>query len=318
MGTVSGEGIPHAEGGIKAAFLAFEHGYKCQPTIQWTQNHSYVPIIIVFVYLVFVFYGQRAMRGRQPMKLKPAFAVWNLFLSMFSLLGASRLVPTLISALIDPNRGLHFSMCANPRDWHADGPAGLWLAAFIFSKIPELIDTIFLVLRGKKVIFLHWYHHATVMLYCWHALHTVAGPGIWFASMNYIVHAIMYGYYFCTSVGLYKLARPIAPLITTLQLSQMVGGTLIMCSCALAVWKNPMASSVAALAAAKGKTSGGISLDDNGSACAIDRTNLSLGLGMYLSYFALFAMFFVKKYCFSPPHFKGQWSSGSFPKGKKP
>merc|ERR1712072_138491 len=66
-----------------------------------------------------------------------------------------------------------------------DGPAGLWLTLFIFSKIPELIDTAFLVIRKKPVIFLHWYHHFTVMLYCWHALDTTAAPGIWFAAMNF-------------------------------------------------------------------------------------------------------------------------------------
>ena len=45
--------------------------------------------------------------------------------------------------------------------------------------------------QRKKVIFLHWFHHTTVLLYCWHAFHHEIAPGIWFAAMNYGVHMIM-------------------------------------------------------------------------------------------------------------------------------
>ena len=55
------------------------------------------------------------------------------------------------------------------------------MGLFIFSKLPELFDTAFLVLQKKKVIFLHWFHHTTVLLYCWHAYHNRIGPGIWCA-----------------------------------------------------------------------------------------------------------------------------------------
>jgi elongation of very long chain fatty acids protein 6 len=36
------------------------------------------------------------------------------------------------------------------------------------SKVPETIDTLFIVLRRQKLIFLHWYHHATVLVYCFY------------------------------------------------------------------------------------------------------------------------------------------------------
>ena len=82
--------------------------------------------------------------------------------------------------------GFQFTVCTDPQSWYLDGPVGLWVGLFIFSKIPELLDTAFLVLQQKRVIFLHWFHHCTVMLYCWHAYHNKVAPGLWFATMNYI------------------------------------------------------------------------------------------------------------------------------------
>jgi hypothetical protein len=38
---------------------------------------------------------------------------------------------------------------------------------FAWSKVAELGDTLFLVLRKREVIFLHWYHHASVIALTW-------------------------------------------------------------------------------------------------------------------------------------------------------
>lgn len=77
------------------------------------------------------------------------------------------------------------------------------------------------MLQKKKVIFLHWFHHCTVLLYCWHAYHNRIAPGIWFAAMNYSVHSVMYAYYFAASVGMRAVVRPVAPLITAVQIVQV-------------------------------------------------------------------------------------------------
>lgn len=84
---------------------------------------------------------------------------------------------------------------------HAFGAeAGFWVCLFIFSKYLELIDTVFLVMRKRKVRFLHWYHHFSVLLYCWHAYTWEMPTGLYFAAMNYTVHAVMYFYYFLSGV----------------------------------------------------------------------------------------------------------------------
>ncbi len=69
---------------------------------------------------------------------------------------------------------------------------GFWTWMFILSKVPELGDTVFIVLRKQKLIFLHWYHHVTVLLYTWYSFAGFVAPGRWFITMNYMVHSIMY------------------------------------------------------------------------------------------------------------------------------
>jgi hypothetical protein len=64
--------------------------------------------------------------------------------------------------------------------------------------------------------------HTPVLLYCWHAYHNRIGPGLYFASANYLVHSVMYTYYFLNAAKLHWLARPCAPFITTMQIVQMM------------------------------------------------------------------------------------------------
>jgi elongation of very long chain fatty acids protein 6 len=97
---------------------------------------------------------------------------------------------------------------------------------FIMSKLPELIDTFFIVLRKQPLIFLHWYHHATVLIYCWYSYHDFSSSGRWFMGMNYIVHSIMYSYYALKALK-FNVSRYISKIITTLQLIQMIIGCIV-------------------------------------------------------------------------------------------
>ncbi len=54
--------------------------------------------------------------------------------------------------------------------------------AFCFSKLPELIDTVFIVLRKQPLIFLHWYHHASVLVYCWFSYQDYSSTGRYIKS----------------------------------------------------------------------------------------------------------------------------------------
>mmetsp|Transcript_26753 Transcript_26753/g.50961 ORF Transcript_26753/g.50961 Transcript_26753/m.50961 type:complete len:321 (-) Transcript_26753:669-1631(-) len=254
---------------IWSSFLEYERSFSGQQWIEFTKDHAEIPILAVAAYLFIVFYVPDVLKSREPFNLKGAFALWNLFLAIFSTLGVTRTLPHLVSTL--SARGFKYTVCEDPTIWYNNGACGLWVGLFIYSKIPELLDTVFLVLQKKRVIFLAWFHHTTVLLYCWHAYHNRIAPGLWFASANYMVHSVMYTYYFLNAAGLYYIARPCAPFITTVQILQMVMGSTV--TTASAIWHA-----------------------EDPSQCAVDPANYKLGLVMYVSYFWLFSVLFVGKY----------------------
>lgn len=250
------------------AFQKYQNGFDAMyPTI-YARDHCEIPIFAVAVYLMMVFQMPKLLEKRQPFKLRGAIALWNGALSLFSILGSIHLTPHLIKYAW--KNGVHESICAHPGDWYRQGAPAFWMTLFIFSKIPELVDTLFLVLQKKKVIFLHWFHHTTVLLYCWHAFHNSVGPGIWFASMNYGVHSVMYAYYCAMALRYRKFASSLAPAITILQITQMVVGT--------------------------GVTAYSAAVHSSGGECSVDPANYKMGLMMYMSYFSLFCMLFYAKY----------------------
>lgn len=249
-------------------WLEYEGGFDAQMWIDFHREHGDIPVVAVSIYLVIIFYGAELVK--KPIPCRRMFALWNLLLCVFSVIGASRCLPVLLSSL--NNHGFVYTVCTDPAQWYLKGGVGLWTGLFIYSKIPELMDTVFLVVQKKNVIFLHWFHHLTVLLYCWHAFHFSVAPGLWFATMNYCVHAIMYCYYFMCIVGLSKIARPIAPLITSLQVLQMIGGI-----------------AVTAVSAYQHHNFGP-------TACSVNASNYRLGLMMYSVYLVLFLILFSKLY----------------------
>ncbi|GMI21326.1 hypothetical protein TrCOL_g2404 [Triparma columacea] len=250
---------------------SFESLFSTDDAVRYTIEHTEIPILFVSAYLVTVFYVPDFMPSK-GFNLRRLWAFWNLLLSIFSILGALRTVPYLMTALYE--KGFTYTTCADSTTWflrHDEfNPVGFWVTLFIYSKIPELIDTVFLVLQRKPVIFLHWFHHVTVLLYCWHAFANWTASGLWFVAMNFSVHSIMYFYYFLSISGYKSWSKPLAPMITTIQLLQMIVGTLVTVNVML--------------------------VKSRGETCHVISSNWKLGLAMYVSYFCLFAILFYNLY----------------------
>lgn len=252
----------------------WEKYYDLNRVSSWMKARPFLPISIVFVYMLSIIVGTKMMEKRDPFKWRKGLIYWNLFLSIFSFIGAFRTIPALIYNL--QTLPLRVFFCANPVTTHGCGSSGLWVQLFILSKIPELVDTLFIVVHKKKLIFLHWYHHVTVLLYCWHSYVTESPFCLFFVCMNYSVHACMYGYYFLVAARIKpKWLNPM--IITTFQISQMIVGVIV------------------AISAFYFYTFGNTS-----ATCHITRENNVAAFIMYGSYLALFLQFFFRRY-FKPP-----------------
>jgi len=169
------------------------------------------------------------------------------------------------------SEGFLNTVCNDPLSFKTDSSRHPTLALFLFafSKIPELGDTAFLILKGKGVRFLQWYHHSTVMLFCWLAIATEYTPGIWFAATNYAVHAVMYMYFFLMAFDTFKaVVKAIAPLVTVIQIAQMIFGLFIN---GYAVWSYAV-----------------------GRYCHIQDVAVYAAVVMYGSYFVLFSQLFME------------------------
>jgi len=93
---------------------------------------------------------------------------------------------------------------------------------FTWSKAVEFLDTYFLLLMGKSVGWLNFYHHAFAGVDMW-ILWKYQNEGIWiFVQFNSFIHTLMYAYYGMTVLG--KSLGPLKWIMTALQLTQLTVG----------------------------------------------------------------------------------------------
>jgi hypothetical protein len=239
--------------------------------VHFCQEHWAIPSVFCAVYLAMVYATRKTIAKHRYLALADkCFAAWNLGLSLFSCWGFWHMARAMLP--VAARDGLQFSICSSTSDMvlrFEDAPASLALCLFCFSKIPELGDTVFLIVKCKKVRFLQWYHHTTVMLFCWLALATEYTPGLWFAMTNYCVHSIMYAYFFLmTYPSAASVVKPVAPLITVIQITQMVWGLIV----------NAIA----------------IGTFFSSGACQIQGITVYSAIVMYASYFYLFSQLFFE------------------------
>ena len=131
---------------LEPLYTPFEKSFQAGDYIAFAQKTwPTVPLALVAAYALMITVVPRVMKDRKPFELKTALALWNLLLSVFSFCGMARTVPHLLHTIA--TKPFRDTVCTDPEIAYGDGAAGLWVMLFIFSKVPELVDTFFIVTR---------------------------------------------------------------------------------------------------------------------------------------------------------------------------
>jgi hypothetical protein len=219
-------------------------------------------------YCLLVYLGQYLMRRHKGFNLRLPLILWNTILAVFSILSAVRIVPYTLTTLVQ--NGAWYFVCRNGMaSYGQGGTVALWSVLFVYSKYFELVDTALLILRKKQVSFLHWFHHASVVLLSINALAYYSPSALIMSGMNSLVHTVMYTYYAIAAIRT-RPPRRWGKLVTKLQLVQMWVGVLLGVANYL-----------------------GQRIIDN---CHSVPSHNALILGIYVSYLVLFTRFYFTKY----------------------
>ncbi|NXG67243.1 ELOV6 protein, partial [Hemiprocne comata] len=125
-------------------------------------------------------------------------------------------------AFILSTKGFKQSVCS--QSFYVHPISKLWVYLFVWSKLLEMGDTMFIILQKKKLIFLHWFHHVSTLMITWYN-NMVAGSS-WIVVLNSSIHAIMYSYYSMRVAG-FQVPRFIAMVITISHIVQLLGFVII-------------------------------------------------------------------------------------------
>jgi len=266
----SASAMNDSEGFLSQVFFV-EKVFNPEAARQWTDSIKTVTLWLSAAYIILVFAGQRWMHNRSPFNLRIPLFLWSAILSLFSIVGTFRTFPDLYNGIID--FGWTYTVC-DPSFYR--GSSGFWAFVFTMSKAYELGDTLFIVLRQQPLIFLHWYHHFTVLIYGFYTYAEHASGGRWYIVMNYCVHSVMYTYYALRAVRV-RVPSLVRMSVTILQMLQMAIGIVV----SVSVFVNK----------------------HSGVSCHQTYLNAAAAIFMFGSYLVLFAHFFYQQYA-SPPRKK--------------
>ena len=209
---------------------------------------------------------------------------WNAGLSIFSLMGAMHLFPEIIRKLQENE---YRDYWCEPI-YYYDSITLEWLSYFHLSKLLELGDTVFLVLRGKDPIFLHMYRHISVAVISWESMVQMPSHILTNACLNYFINFIMYLYF---ALQIYDRVPSWfrSYWITYMQIGQMVVGIFgSMETYYYILQENPLNNTL-------DNTLDNTALTLNQPMCSASQGFVAAGLLLYFSYLILFLDFYHNK-----------------------
>ena len=250
--------------------ILFQWGETSRFTVGDGQRHilnnvTFLTGLLVF-YLMIMLLLPKYFKGRRGMVLRYPSIAYNIGMTLFSLFGATCLIGQVIYVFRE--RTLYDSVCSC--DYYFNSPSILAAYFFTWSKPVELIDTLILLLRGRVPIFLHWYHHVSVVIIGMNNYVNPQPTGLWCGTMNYTIHSLMYGYFAVMLTPAKRFVASFSIVITTLQVLQMFIGFFVHCY----IYYNLV----------------------NGGGCDATEGSILLTGFVYLTYWVLFVKYFVGRY----------------------
>ncbi|KAF8370892.1 hypothetical protein PRIPAC_77321 [Pristionchus pacificus] len=220
--------------GERLYFIPYEYQTQFAPEKWWHDlDHEHMYLVVrenwtlavwaALLYISGIHALQSSLKNRKPWDLKWPLIIWNSFFALFSLVIAIRMCEEFMYVV--RRFPLLDSISYSP---DVKQPAAFCIFLFVISKALQLGDTVFIVLRKKPLIFLHWYHHAVALVYVWHAGKEGVAAGRVLAIMNCCIHFLMYSYYALSAGGI-RIPRVIAGSISMLQISEMFAAVAVSC-----------------------------------------------------------------------------------------
>ena len=268
---------------VYSTLVEVEDRFEFYTVRRWFRKNWTLSVYACVLYAITIFGLKQWMKNKtEGYNVRRWLFLWSTGLAVFSIIGSSINGSELVSIVV--KEGIFAAICV-PSETSvvsiaaqlATNRYGLWSWCFVLSKIIELGDTYFIILKKQRLIFLHWYHHITVLLYTWYAYKDFTAVNQVFLTINFIVHSFMYTYYSVRASGIYKPPIWINMFITILQIVQMIIGLSLNIYVYLNVgdpnWKC-----------------------DSNSEKGLDLCYVAFA--MYFSYFLLFVHFFLSTYVF--------------------